>query len=43
MPPLSSELQEQVQAIEALPRKERRRLGRRLGVAIPGSNKPIRK
>lgn len=44
MPPeplrIDQSLKDRIDAIEAMPRAERRKLGKKLGVKIPGSNKP---
>ena len=37
---IDKKTKDKVDAIEAMPRKERRRLGREIGVKIPGSSKP---
>lgn len=40
---IDQSLKDRVDAIEAMPRSERRKLGKKLGVKIPGSNRPYKK
>lgn len=38
---VTKEQKDEIDRIESLPRRERRKLGKQLGVKIPSSNKPL--